>query len=49
MQFKISYVASQCKEIYSNKKRVARMLDQGFVCSWAWKKKKASTSVCSLK
>ena len=35
VQFEISYVASQYKEIYSNEKNVARILGQGFVCSWA--------------
>jgi len=35
MQLEISCVASQYKEIYSNEKNVARILVQGFVCSWA--------------
>jgi len=35
MQLEISYVASQCKKIYSNEQKMAKILDQGFVCSWA--------------
>jgi hypothetical protein len=50
MQLEISYVASQYKEIYSNeKKKVARIISQGFVCFWALEKEKITTSVCSLK
>jgi len=38
-----------CKGIYSNGKNVARILDQGFVCFWALKKEKVTTSMCTLK
>jgi len=34
MQLEINCVASQYKAIYSNGKKVARILVQGFVCSW---------------
>jgi len=35
VQLEISRVASQYKGIYSNEKNVAKILVQGFVCSWA--------------
>jgi len=35
VQLEINYVAGQYKAIYSNEKKVARILGQGFVCSWA--------------
>jgi hypothetical protein len=49
VQLEINYVASQCKEIYSNEKKVARILDQEFVCFWALEKEKITTSMCSLR
>jgi hypothetical protein len=49
MQLEISYVASQYKEIYSNEKKVARILGQGFVCSWALEEKVIIASICSFK
>jgi hypothetical protein len=49
VQLEITCVASQCKEIYSNNKKVARILGQGFVCSWALEKEKITTSMCSLR
>ena len=49
MQLEISYVAGQCKEIYSNENKMARILGQGFDCFWALEKEKAAASMCSLK
>jgi len=34
VQLEIKWVAGQYKAIYSNEKKMARILDQGFVCSW---------------
>jgi len=49
MQLKITCVASQYKEIYFNEKKVTKILDQGFVCSWALVGKEIITNMCSLK
>jgi len=35
VQLEIRWVASQYKAIYSNEKKVAKILVQGFVCFWA--------------
>jgi len=49
VQFDISCIASQYKGIYSNEKKVARIVDQEFACFWAWEREEVSTSVCSLR
>jgi len=49
MQLKITCVASQYKEIYSNEKKVTKILNQGFVYFWALVEEKIITSMYSLR
>jgi len=57
LKVEISCAAGHAKEIYSwlykgiysNGKNVARILNQGFVCSWALEKEEVTTSMCTLR
>ena len=49
VQLEIDHVAVQCKEIYSNEKIVARILNQGLVCSWAFVEEEIIMNMCSLR